>query len=94
MEQTQTIPEWRTTADEIWAMLRETARRQEETAQQMKETDRRMEETAQQMKETDRRLGKLTNRFGDMVEYMVLPNLVTKTFKITEPKDKYHPHEW
>ncbi|GHV91537.1 hypothetical protein AGMMS50268_20400 [Spirochaetia bacterium] len=78
MEATQTMPEWKAAADEIWAMLRETdrivketARRQEETTQQMKETDR-------QMKETDKRLGKLGNRFGEMVEYMVVPNLVAK----------------
>jgi hypothetical protein len=106
MEQTQPIPEWRATADEIWAMLRETTRKQEETARQMEETgrrmeetDRRMEETARQMKETDNRLGELTNRFGDMVEYMVLPNLVTKFEELdftftranrTEIKDKEH----
>jgi uncharacterized protein YeeX (DUF496 family) len=69
MEQTQAIPDWKTTADEIWAVLRETARKQEETAREMEETDRRM-------KETDKRLGELTNRFGDMVEYMVMPHLV------------------
>jgi hypothetical protein len=30
------------------------------------------------MKETDKRVGALTNRFGEMVEYMVMPNLVAK----------------
>ena len=30
------------------------------------------------MKETDKRVGAITNRFGEMVEYMILPNLVTK----------------
>jgi hypothetical protein len=30
------------------------------------------------MKETDRRLGELGKRFGEMVEFMVLPNLVTR----------------
>ncbi|GHV42845.1 hypothetical protein AGMMS49546_22810 [Spirochaetia bacterium] len=34
--------------------------------------------TNEQMKETDRRLGQLTNRFGEVVEYMIVPNLVTK----------------
>jgi hypothetical protein len=99
MEQTQAIPEWRATADEIWAMLRETARRQEETARRQEETARRQEETDRQMKETDKRLGKLTNRFGDMVEYMVLPNLVAKFGELnftftranrTEIKDREH----
>jgi hypothetical protein len=60
----QAIPEWKTTADEIWALLRETARRQAET-------DR-------QMQETDKRIGKLTGRFGEVVEYMIIPNLVAK----------------
>ncbi|MDR1505977.1 MAG: hypothetical protein LBI67_02640 [Treponema sp.] len=60
----QTTPEWKAAADEIWAMLRETARRQEETARQMKATDKRV--------------GEITNRFGEMVEYMVIPNLLAK----------------
>jgi hypothetical protein len=30
------------------------------------------------MKETDKRFGHLTNRFGEMVEYMVVPNLEEK----------------
>jgi hypothetical protein len=34
--------------------------------------------TNEQMKVTDKRVGELTNRFGEMVEHMVLPNLVTK----------------
>jgi hypothetical protein len=51
------------------------------------------------MKITDKRLGELTNRFGDMVEYMVLPNLVTKFEELgftftkanrTEIKDREH----
>ncbi|MDR2499967.1 MAG: hypothetical protein LBD37_02655 [Treponema sp.] len=72
--------------EEIDHQLKETARqmreRQEATDRQMKETNRQMKETNRQMKETDRQLnkrfGELTNRFGDMVEYMVLPNLLTK----------------
>ncbi|MDR1470750.1 MAG: hypothetical protein LBT00_15835 [Spirochaetaceae bacterium] len=30
------------------------------------------------MKQTDKRIGELGNRFGEMVEHMVLPNLVAK----------------
>jgi hypothetical protein len=29
------------------------------------------------MKETDKRVGAITNRFGDIVEHMVIPNLVS-----------------
>ncbi|MDR2766731.1 MAG: hypothetical protein LBB82_00230, partial [Treponema sp.] len=64
MATTQTVPEWKATADEIWAVLRE-------TAEQQKATDR-------QIKATEKMLGKLGNRFGDMIEHMILPNLVTK----------------
>ncbi|GHV38360.1 hypothetical protein AGMMS49546_08620 [Spirochaetia bacterium] len=71
MEAIQTIPEWKAAVDEIWAMFKETDRKMQETREQIKET-------ARQMKETDKQLGKLGNRFGEMVEYMVVPNLVTK----------------
>ncbi|MDR1908908.1 MAG: hypothetical protein LBQ35_03215 [Spirochaetaceae bacterium] len=71
METTQTTHEWRATADEIWAILRDVGRKQEETAQQIKETEK-------QMKETDKRVGEISNRFGDMVEHMVIPNLLIK----------------
>ncbi|MDR1046623.1 MAG: hypothetical protein LBL64_02515 [Treponema sp.] len=73
------------TFEKIWAAI-------QATNEQMKETDR-------QMKATDRRLGELTNRFGDMVEYMVLPNLVTKFEELrftftranrTEIRDREH----
>jgi hypothetical protein len=42
------------------------------------------------MKETDRRLGKLGNRFGEMVEYMVAPNLITKFNELNLPFTKIH----
>ncbi|MDR1419862.1 MAG: hypothetical protein LBI86_05770 [Treponema sp.] len=107
MDAAQTTPEWRAAADEIWAILRENAqlikdtdRQMKETDLQMKETDRQMKETGLQMKETDRRLGQLTNRFGEMVEYMIVPNLVSKfhelgfefekTHRDTEIRDREH----
>jgi hypothetical protein len=52
-------------------IIKETDRIVKETSQQMKETDR-------QMKETDKRVGAITNRFGEMVEYMIMPNLVAR----------------
>ncbi|MDR3176743.1 MAG: DUF1664 domain-containing protein [Desulfovibrio sp.] len=39
--------------------------------EQIKDTDR-------QIKETDKQIGKLSRRFGETVEYMVVPNLVAK----------------
>ena len=66
----------------VWASLQETDRMVKELRESQKETDRLIRETGQQMKETDRRLdkqlGKLGNRFGEMVEYMVKPCLVEK----------------
>ena len=46
-----------------------------EIAESQKETDRQMKESAKRL---DRQLGKLGNRFGEMVEYMVVPDLVKK----------------
>jgi oligoendopeptidase F len=79
--------------------LKETDRMVKETAQQMKETDKQIKETGKQMKETDKRVGAITNRFGEMVEYMILPNLVeqfdelgftfTKAYR-TEIADREH----
>ncbi|GHV86701.1 hypothetical protein AGMMS50230_23090 [Spirochaetia bacterium] len=71
METAQTIPEWKAAADEIWAILREHAQFLKETDQQLKETDRIVRENAKQ-------LGGIHNRFGEIVEYMVAPNLKAK----------------
>jgi hypothetical protein len=48
----------------IWAILKEVAENQ-------KKTERIVENNAQL-------IGKLGNRFGEMIEYMVIPNLITK----------------
>jgi chromosome segregation ATPase len=71
----------------------------EASDKQFKQFKEEREATERQMKATDKRIGELTNRFGDMVEYMVLPNLVTKFEELgftftkanrTEIKDKEH----
>jgi len=63
-------------------LIKENAERQKETDRQLKENAERQKETDRQLKENadrlDRQLGKLGNRFGEMVEYMVMPNLVKK----------------
>ncbi|MDR2434229.1 MAG: hypothetical protein LBD47_06650 [Treponema sp.] len=89
MEAVQTVPEWKAAADEIWAMMKETDRRMKETdrrieanARQQEKTDQQIKENIREMRESssrlDKQLGKLGNRFGEMVEYMIVPNLVTK----------------
>jgi hypothetical protein len=73
-------------------------RQMRENAEQMKENaeqfDHRVKETDRQMKETDRRfdkqLGKLGNRFGEMVEYMVEPNLIKQFRRLGFVFDKSH----
>jgi len=52
MAQTQVMPEWKTTVDEIWAILRENAQGMKELRESQKETDR-------QIQKTDGQLGKL-----------------------------------
>jgi len=47
----------------------------QETDRQLKET---MKETDRQMKDFNKRFGDFTNRFGEVVEYMIAPNLLEK----------------
>jgi hypothetical protein len=76
-----------------------TDRQMEATDRQLKATSLQMEATDRQLKATDKRIGELGNRFGDMVEHMVMPNLLTKFEELgftftkanrTEIKDKVH----
>jgi hypothetical protein len=71
MDTARPAHEWRATADEIWALLQKSARHQEEADQRQKEIDR-------EQKEINRQLSKLGSRFGEMIECMVMPNLITK----------------
>jgi hypothetical protein len=78
------------TFEKVWAMMKENAERQKETDRILKENaerhDKEMKESSErfrrEMKESSERLnkqlGKLGGRFGEMIEYMVLPNLVQK----------------
>ncbi|GHV43808.1 hypothetical protein AGMMS49546_26470 [Spirochaetia bacterium] len=70
------------TFEKVWASIMELKESQKETDRQMKETREEIKENGRQMRESgerlDKQLGKLGNRFGEMVEYMVVPNLVTK----------------
>jgi uncharacterized protein YukE len=66
---------------------------QKETERQMKESH---EKTQREMRESstrlDRQLGKLGNRFGEMVEYMVMPNLVKKFREMGFGFTEAYPH--
>lgn len=94
MAQTQTAE--KPNFDTVWAALQEVSAMQKETDRILKEnaerTDRQMKETAERQKETDRQIGKLGNRFGEMVEYMVMPNLLTKFHELGFVFEKAYPH--
>ena len=71
--------------EETDRIIKEAAKRQKETDRIVKETAKQQEETALQMKKTDlqiqeynKRFGDFTNRFGEIVEYMVAPGLQEK----------------
>jgi hypothetical protein len=87
MAEAQTQPAYPRGLDfeQVWAALMENREQQKENAERQKETDRLMKENAERQKETDRqmkelnkRFGDFTNRFGEVVEYMVAPNLREK----------------
>ena len=65
---------------EIWALFREVAHRQEELAKQQEETDRILKEmseaTDKQIKEVSKHVGDLTGKWGKFVEGLVAPGAV------------------
>jgi hypothetical protein len=80
------------TFEKVWATIQEVAERQKETdrlmkenAERQKETDRLFKETdlqfkeaAKQHKKTEQIVGNLGNRFGELVEHLVAPNIKAK----------------
>ena len=73
MPETQTQPIYPKGLDfeQVWAALME-------NREQLKETDRQLKETDRIVKETSKQIGAINNRFGEIVEYMVAPNLQEK----------------
>ena len=61
--------------ESVWAILQETAQIVREVGKKQEETDRIVKENAKQ-------IGKLNNRFGEIVEYMVAPNLREKFWEM------------
>jgi predicted AAA+ superfamily ATPase len=68
--------------EDVWAMFQETREQMRETDRRMQETDKKMQKTDRQIREmtarTDKQIGKLGNRFGEMVEHLIIPNIVEK----------------
>jgi hypothetical protein len=64
-------PQMGLTFEDVWAMFQETDKKFQENA-------KRQEETARQIKETHKQIGELGNKFGAVVEHMMIPNLKEK----------------
>jgi hypothetical protein len=88
METTQRIGEG-LTFEKVWAAIQANAAGMEEfkqsikesikkTDRQIEETDRQIKKTWRQIKETNKQMGFVTNRFGEIVEHMVVPKLAEK----------------
>jgi hypothetical protein len=83
MEAVQTVehPNFET----VWAGLQEIRQILKENAEARKETDRITKENA-------KIIGKLGNRFGEMVEHMVMPNLVKEFREMGFGFTEAYPH--
>jgi len=68
--------------ENVWTMFKESDRKFQEFKEEMRESGSRL----------DKQLGKLGNRFGEMVEYMVMPNLLPKFRELGLIFDKAYPH--
>ena len=67
----------------VWAALQKTDKLIKENA---READRRLKDTAKeydrQIKDLNKRFGDFTNRFGEVVEHMIAPNLCDKFIEL------------
>jgi hypothetical protein len=86
-------PEMGLTFEKVWAMFQETDRRMRELRE---ETDRRMressEETDRKIQEVSQQIGRLGNRFGELAEHLVAPNLLEKFKALGFTFTKYFPN--
>ena len=67
------------TFEDVWAALMENRQQMKESQEKNdREWERLREEADKERKKTDRIIGKLGNRFGELVEHLVAPNLMEK----------------
>ncbi|EGV17418.1 DUF3782 domain-containing protein [Thiocapsa marina] len=64
-----------TPAEEVWSLLRELTKSQQETDRSMQETDRRMKDTDRQIRELGKQIGGLGEKFGSFTEGLALPSM-------------------
>jgi hypothetical protein len=58
--------------------FQETDRKMQETDRKFQETDRKMQERDRKMQETYKMVGEMCNRFGELAEHLVTPNIAEK----------------
>ena len=58
--------------------MAESRQQMEESRKRMEENNRQMEKNNQQMKENNRQMGFLNNRFGQILEHLVIPGIAEK----------------
>ena len=63
---------------EVDRQIQELVESQKRTGLQLEETDRLIKKTTKQIKENGRQFGYLNNRFGELAEHLVAPNIVEK----------------
>ncbi|MCL1813415.1 MAG: hypothetical protein FWG29_07820 [Treponema sp.] len=84
MAKVQTLPDYPRGLDfeQVWAALMEDRERLKETKQILRENAERFEQwqkvTERIVEENARQIGKLGNRFGEVIEYMIAPGLQDK----------------
>jgi hypothetical protein len=101
--QTANAPSFET----VWALMQENALQMKELRESQKETERIMKENAERQKENaerldremkesaerlDKQIGRLGNRFGEVIEYIVMPNLVPGFREMGFVFEKAYPH--
>ncbi|MBV5275309.1 MAG: hypothetical protein JZU52_17240 [Lamprocystis purpurea] len=59
-----------TTADDLWALLRELIEAQKETARETQETKRMFQETDRKMRQTDRQIKELGKQIGQLKDIL------------------------
>jgi hypothetical protein len=63
------------TFEKVWAMFQETDRKFQKTDLEFQETRRELRESAKRL---DKQIGELGNKFGAVVEHMMIPNIKEK----------------
>ena len=66
------------TYEKVWAMFQETDKKFQETDRRFKETDLKFQKTDREIRETKHIIGDLGNRFGELAEHLVAPNIMEK----------------